>query len=76
MPNGISKETFIDADEKTRIALTYELLMEIYKNQCSQPEECQGRFAKSENVKWLTWGFRVIFVSLIGLVFYVIKTNF
>lgn len=53
MPNGqgIKKETFIDADEKTRIALTFDLLEEIHSNQCKQLEACDGRFKKLENRK-------------------------
>lgn len=51
MPNGITKETFVDADEKTRIALTFELLSAIHDHQCKQVGKCEKRFKALENRK-------------------------
>ena len=50
MPNGsgIKKETFLEADEHTQRALTFDLLSEIYKNQCVQLEACDNRFKSIE----------------------------
>lgn len=54
MPNGrgIKKETFMKADEPTRIAMTYDLLSEIHENSCEQMSMCNDRFRKLENNKW------------------------
>ena len=59
MPNGegIKKDTFTEADEKTRIALTFDLLSEIHENQCAQLEKCDGRFKTIENRKIQDKGF-------------------
>lgn len=60
MPNGsgISKQTFIDSDEATKWALTYDLLHEIYNSiqtsqtcQQTQRTECEQRFKAIES-KW------------------------
>lgn len=60
MPNGhgITKETFINSDDKTKWAITYDLLHEIYNSvesskQChkTQQESCEQRFKKIET-KW------------------------
>ena len=53
MPNGrgIQKETFVEADEHTRIALTFDLLDEIREHQCKQIAICNIRFGKLEKRK-------------------------
>ena len=53
MPNGrgISKETYVKADEETRHRLTFELLDEIRELQCRQVDICEGRFTKLETRK-------------------------
>jgi len=55
MPNGdgIQKDTFIDADDKTRISMTFDLLHEIREGQVSQRIDCNKRFLKIENKRKL-----------------------
>ena len=58
MSHGIKKETYVDADEKTTKALTYDLLDNLYVKmsdtaelQVQQVEKCGMRFKKIENGK-------------------------
>jgi len=54
VPNGhgITRQTFVDADEKTRISMTFDLLKEIHENSCAQLIKCEERFKRLENRKW------------------------
>ena len=58
MPNGsgIEKSTFVDADEKTRIAMTFDLLSEIHDAQQAQISKCDKRFKPLERRKWFDKG--------------------
>jgi len=52
MPDGLwQKETFVDADDKTRHAMTFDMLRSIYDSQCKQVEVCNKRFKKIESRK-------------------------
>ena len=58
MPNGhgIKKETFTEADDKTRIAMTFDLLEEIHDLQQKQMTKCEKRFTVIEKRKWYDKG--------------------
>ena len=58
MSHGIKKETYVDADEKTTKAMTYDLLDNLYtkmddtaKLQVKQVENCDKRFTTIEKKK-------------------------
>ena len=58
MSHGIKKETYVEADEKTTKALTYDLLSKVYDKvenlqsmHAGHLETCDVRFHKLENRK-------------------------
>ena len=58
MSHGIKKETYVEADEKTTKALTYDLLSKVYDKvdnlqviHTEHLQVCDGRFRKLENRK-------------------------
>ena len=52
MPNGgIEKETFVNADEHTRWALTYDMLRAIHDKLDGQLRVCEPRFQSLEKAK-------------------------
>lgn len=57
MTDGISLETFIKADDKTRHRMTFELLQDIREHSCIQKDKCEVRFKTLENRKLIdrTW---------------------
>lgn len=63
MSNGISLDTYVEADKKTQDRMTFELLQDIRYHQCQQVAKCEVRFKdletrnrKLENRKWLNTG--------------------
>lgn len=58
MSHGVKKETYVNADEKTTKALTFDLLNKLYelaeertKQHIEHLEKCNGRFKKIESNK-------------------------
>lgn len=56
MAHGIQKETYVDADERTTKALTFDMLNNLYDavnsiRRCHEEhlERCEGRFKRLEN---------------------------
>lgn len=47
----VTKDTFVEADEKTKDALTYDIFNAIYGMQCLQTEKCDKRFIRLEKRK-------------------------
>jgi len=50
-PNSIKKETYVEANEKTRHALTYDMLMGLHDKFDQHLGVCDDRFCKLENHK-------------------------
>ena len=82
MPNGhgITKETFVQSDDKTKWAMTYDLLHEIYNSveqsrNChrTQQESCEERFKKIET-KWAKLAGALIVISALpGLIMLLVR---
>ena len=72
MANGISLETYINAEEKTRNRIIFELLMLIKDTQEKQIGICETRFKKIESNKLKsgimasTMGFVGGFIAILG----------
>ena len=68
--NGISKESLMKADADLRDEMLIEMQYDTYER-VNELHECVVPMKTS--VKWLTWGFRALFVSLVGMAFFVIR---
>lgn len=72
MSNGISRQTFDEADSKTKDNMLIDMQFETHKAVIDL-KEIVGPL--KTDVKWLTWGFRLLTVSIIGLAVFILKTG-
>jgi len=70
MSNGIAKETYEKADPETRDNFIIDLQFETHK---AVTELKDVVVPLKIDVKWLTWGFRLLVVSIIGLSLYILR---
>lgn len=47
--NGITKETFKEADNDTKLDILFDYIQNIHKSQAKHPEKCNERFDRLEN---------------------------
>lgn len=75
MPNGhgIKKETYVNADEKTRTALTYDFLDTIYTELKGHQGSCGKRFEKLERRKKFDTGLSAAMGAIGGFMAFVGK---
>jgi len=82
MPNGqgITKQTFIESDEATTKAMTYDLLHEIYNSvekfqQCHKDQQqlCEQRFKKIESSWSKLAGALIVIAALPGVAMLLIR---
>ena len=60
MPDSIEKETYVQADDRTRHALTYDMIMGLYRKFDEHKLPCENRFKKLENNKRKNTGMSAI----------------